>query len=1478
ANLKLGAAALRGFDDGTVTLNATGNINITGATAATTDPTSTSAGKLNLVAENILTDGGNFTTSGFATMLLDAAKEIRAQDDSTLAISGDLVMSTQRLTTSSGKGLTLAVNGTASLTNSAATDLATVTDLGGEFSLTADSIELASLIEVPSGIVNLQAKSGDVHLLDGAVIDVSGRSTQFADESISSGGGSIGLSSATADVVLDAESSLNVAAAGQAKSGSVAISAIAGSIEALGTLSATASKEINGGSFSADANSLGDISALNAQLAQGGFSGDLALRLRSGDLALASADIVRGTRVSLTADQGSVQIAGSIKVHDTDGGRITLSAGDSIIVSGSLDARATGSDERNGRIDLRVDAGELRVTDTAMLATVDSNAAGGSAADGTVSLRASQDSLLTVLDADMGNHKVSLAGDWSRTGVVNLEGFKTYSDNLISAADVTAVIGNVYYDDAAAFGSQAVAIGNALENSSVSKLNLLTGIEIQSTDTMNINAAWDLSQWRFAGQPGVLTLRSAGDLVFNQSLSDGFTGVTGTNAFKLTSTADSWSYRLIAGADLTAADVMAVRRLDAITSGNGDLLIASGTTTSSNGYKMVRTGNGSIDVNAARDVVLGNSASMIYTAGVATDGVNYAGSLIVGNELGGLKYPSSGGDINISAGRDVVGAASDQLITDWLWRIGNVDATTVASTRSTAWTVNFANFQQNIGVLGGGDLAVTAGRDLNTLSLALPSIGRQQTNTTNDKTAASNNLEVIGGGAMRATAGRDVLGGVFYTGKGTMDIISGGAVGASTLTGLNPILALGDVQAAITARLDSTIESAVTPTLLPQDRSQSNRGPTSSNFSTYTDNTALQVASLAGDVTLNGAKNSASIGSLASSLLSTDGALGLALRLLPGTVSLQSLRGDINLDGPITLAPTVVGRLEVLAYSDVNLNAAIIVSDADPKLLPGIATPALNPLITSTVANQALSVINTDYDQFNAELPVRLAAAQASELSPSRIVAASGDVFGSSILGGSQLYFGAPVQVYAGRDVVRLDLVAQNLTAADVSSVTAGRDISYGIQRNSLGGVDVDTRQIQINGPGQLTLIAGRDLNLQNSAGIISRGNLSNIALADKGANISVFAGINGKSPNYDEFTKRYLLDDDAYATMLSEFMANVAGSVPTDKKTALADFAILSQPLRASLLQQILLAELRASAINAASIDPTKNGDYSRGFTALETMFPGSTNVAGGAATNPYSGDISLYFSRIYTQDNGNITLIAPGGGVNAGLAAPPTSFGISKSADQLGIVTQTGGDIGIVTDQDLQVNESRVFAINNSDILVWSSNGNIDAGRGAKTAISAPTPVIAYDRDGYPTVTYSAALSGSGIQTRTTSSSNLPGDVVLAAPRGVVNAGDAGIVAGNLTIAATAVLGADNIKVSGVAVGVPVDTGGLGASLAGVTAAASGASNAASTAVGEDSAANHDQATSVATAALSWLEVFVVGLGDEVCRQDDLDCLKRQ
>jgi hypothetical protein len=142
---------------------------------------------------------------------------------------------------------------------------------------------------------------------------------------------------------------------------------------------------------------------------------------------------------------------------------------------------------------------------------------------------------------------------------------------------------------------------------------------------------------------------------------------------------------------------------------------------------------------------------------------------------------------------------------------------------------------------------------------------------------------------------------------------------------------------------------------------------------------------------------------------------------------------------------------------------------------------------------------------------------------------------------------------------------------------------------------------------------------------------------------------------------------------------------------------------------------------------------------------------------------------------------------------------------------------------------------------------------------------------------VVFPAALTGSGIQTLATTPGVGAGDVDLFAPNGVVNANDAGIVAGNLTIAATAVLGASNIKVSGVSVGVPVEAGGLGASLSAASAIGSSASQASTEGVQGNSNRNAG-ATSAADAALNWLDVFIEGFGEEVCKSSDLECLKRQ
>src|SRR5262249_55702902 len=108
--------------------------------------------------------------------------------------------------------------------------------------------------------------------------------------------------------------------------------------------------------------------------------------------------------------------------------------------------------------------------------------------------------------------------------------------------------------------------------------------------------------------------------------------------------------------------------------------------------------------------------------------------------------------------------------------------------------------------------------------------------------------------------------------------------------------------------------------------------------------------------------------------------------------------------------------------------------------------------------------------------------------------------------------------------------------------------------------------------------------------------------------------------------------------------------------------------------------------------------------------------------------------------------------------------------------------------------------------DEIIWSTLGDIDAGRGAKTARSTTAPLVVTDVNANTKVTERADITGIGIGTVVAYSGVAEGDVDLIAPKGTVNAGDAGIrVSGNLNIAALFVLNVDNIKVAGETKGLP-------------------------------------------------------------------------
>jgi hypothetical protein len=180
--------------------------------------------------------------------------------------------------------------------------------------------------------------------------------------------------------------------------------------------------------------------------------------------------------------------------------------------------------------------------------------------------------------------------------------------------------------------------------------------------------------------------------------------------------------------------------------------------------------------------------------------------------------------------------------------------------------------------------------------------------------------------------------------------------------------------------------------------------------------------------------------------------------------------------------------------------------------------------------------------------------------------------------------------------------------------------------------------------------------------------------------------------------------------------------------------------------------------------------------------------------------------------------------------------------------------GSIGIFSDLSTLLAQSRIFTEQGGDILLWSSNGDINAGKGAKTSSELATIQYVCDQDHFCRVDAAGQVSGAGIASLQTLPDAEAGDAVLVAPRGTVDAGEAGIrVSGNLFIAAFNVANADNIQVQGESAGVPTSAVNVGALNAASSAAAAAQQSA------EDLSSQRPPER-----AASLISVEVMGLGE--------------
>ena len=342
------------------------------------------------------------------------------------------------------------------------------------------------------------------------------------------------------------------------------------------------------------------------------------------------------------------------------------------------------------------------------------------------------------------------------------------------------------------------------------------------------------------------------------------------------------------------------------------------------------------------------------------------------------------------------------------------------------------------------------------------------------------------------------------------------------------------------------------------------------------------------------------------------------------------------------------------------------------------------------------------------------------------------------------------------------------------------------------------------------------------------------------------------------------------YGPILIEWMqANAAAVLQSEYGTSDVDYqqaydAFLTLPeLRQ---RSFLIGDLYFNELEATSRpDNPSYLQYSRGYRAVNTLFNPdlgytANNLEGGSAgasETVETGNLDLRLATIQTTRGGDINLLGPGGRILAGstvrtseqaarrasvaatLLGGDSGLGFSGiltarilqiPTGSEGILSLRNGAVRSFTDTDLLLNQSRLFTQGGGNITLWSSNGDLNAGQGPKTAANFPPVVVRIDENGFSQVDAVGGVAGAGIAAFQPEVGVTPPDVYLIAPRGTVDAGDAGVrVAGNLFVAAAAVANSDNFQVGGSSIGVSaspvVDAGAVAASNAASAAAAQAA-----------------------------------------------------
>lgn len=699
----------------------------------------------------------------------------------------------------------------------------------------------------------------------------------------------------------------------------------------------------------------------------------------------------------------------------------------------------------------------------------------------------------------------------------------------------------------------------------------------------------------------------------------------------------------------------------------------------------------------------------------------------------------------------------------------------------------------------------------------------------------------------------------------------------------------GDATFSLATRGDLVLQDVADPGRAPQVNalayaSGGVNGIGHSWFSLWTDRTAVDLFSAGGNLTP------------LTQTLDTDMAAvyPATLRAVAASGSLYYGRASFGEPGRVpplkalVLAPSANGQLQLLAGDSIyGGDLPISRSSAAPQSLATILRPAFlgflsdqNSVKNSGNLSSDGSIASFTVSPLFAFGPNTASMAWGDALEPARFYALSGDLLGVnsgralSIFTagdprfGQTYYEGAgPVWMLAGRDIVSSGTglngasggvlatgeytYAGNLfvhnNPTDISIASAGRDILYS--------------SFNVAGPGNLEVTAGRNILMDDKVGITSLGA---VAAGDNrpGASIVLQAGTGPNGPDYLRFVEAYLnpvnlaqpgesiQGDKVAKTYENELVGWLAARFGFIGNTAQARayYAALPTEQQRVFARDVYFAELKAAGREYNQDGSVRQGSYLRGREAIAALFP-STDVAGNPIT--YKGDITMFGGAgVHTNFGGSIQMLTPGGRQTFGIEgeAPPSTAGV---------ITQGSGDIQLYSLGSILLGQSRIMTTFGGSIMGWTSEGDINAGRGSNTTVVYTPPKRVYDNWGNVSLSPSVPSTGAGIATLNPIPEVPAGDIDLIAPLGTIDAGEAGIrVSGNVNIAALRVVNAANIQTQGKSSGVPVSATVNTGAMSSASAAGAAASQAA-----EDAARSQQAAAKQGRPSIMTVEVLSLG-----------------